>query len=153
MIGISTDVFALQDEISDSVVGALAGRLGHITIERACRQQPESLTALDLFLQGRAQVHLYNPVSLAKARTLLEAAVQASPNYAAAYAWLAEVHWALWWTGWTCDPAGSFARAVELADRAISSDETDPHAQLEKGQILLHLRRFEEARFHLDRAA
>jgi adenylate cyclase len=148
----ATDVFATQDEITDAVVGAISGRLGHIAIDRARRKLPSSLTALELFLQGRDQVHRYSPDSLAKARVLLEAAIRADVGYAAAYAWLAEAHWAAWWAGWTANPTDSFARAVELADRAVQLEETDPHAQMEKGQLLLCLRRYEEARFHLDRA-
>lgn len=148
----ATDVFATQDEITDAVVGAIAGRLGHIAIDRALRKLPTSLTALELFLQGRDQVHRYSPDSLAKARILLEAAIRADVGYAAAHAWLAEAHWAAWWAGWTANPADSFARAAELADRAVQLQETDPHAQMEKGQILLCRRRHDEARFHLDRA-
>ena len=147
------DVFAAQDEITDAVVGTIAGRLGRIAIDRARRKPPASLTALELFLQGRDQVHRYSPDSLAKARVLLEAAIRADVSYAAANAWLAETHWAAWWTGWTDNPTDSFARAAELADRAVNLEETDPHAQSQKGQILLYLRRYDEARFHIDRAA
>src|SRR5262245_57675452 len=149
----ATDVFAAQDEIAEAVVGAIAGRLGRIAIDRARRKPPASLTALELFLQGREQVHRYSSDSLAKARVLLEAAIHADVGYAAAYAWLAETHWAAWWAGWAANPADSFARAAELADRAVNLEETDPHAQMEKGQILLCRRRYDEARFHLDRAA
>src|SRR5262245_5939003 len=149
----ATDFFAAQDKITDAVVGAIVGRLERISIDRARRKQPASLTALELFLQGREQVHRYSPDSLANARVLLEAAIRADVGYAAAYAWLAESHWAAWYTGWTADPADSFARAAELADRAVNLDETEPHAQFQKGQILLYRRRYDEARFHIDRAA
>jgi len=147
------DVFAAQDEIADAVVGAIVGRLGRVAIDRAHRKPPASLTALELFLQGRDQVHRYSPDSLAKARVLLEAATRADVGYAAAYAWLAETYWAAWWTGWSDNPAESFVRAAELADRAVNLEESDPHAQSQKGQILLYRRRYDEARFHIDRAA
>src|SRR5262249_15778091 len=145
--------FALQDEITDAVVGTFASRLGHIVVERARRKMPANLTALELFLQGRDQVHRYSPDSLAKARILLEEAVSADREYAAAYAWLAETHWAAWWAGWTDNPTDSFARATELADRAVNLDETNPHAQFQKGQILIYRRRYDEAKVHFDRAA
>jgi Flp pilus assembly protein TadD len=46
----------------------------------------------------------------------------------------------------------SLGRAAELR-LCRQSDETEPHAQFQKGQILLYRRRYDEARFHIDRAA
>jgi TolB-like protein len=149
----SEDVFALQDEIVESVVGAFAGQLGRITIERARRKPAANLTSLEFFLQGREQVYLYNPTSFQRARLLLTSALEADPKNAAACAWLAETYWVDWWAGWSADPATSFQLAAEMADRAIALNHCDPHAQIEKGQILLYQREYSQARKHFDRAA
>ena len=148
----SEDIFALQDEITEAVVGTVAGRIGQVTIERSRHRSPANLGSHDLFLQGREQVYRFSPASLAEARKLLAAAIAADPRNAAAQAWLAEAHWAAWYIGCAEDPAGSFAKAAALTERALSLDDSDSHAQSERTQILLYLRRFDEARFHLERA-
>jgi adenylate cyclase len=53
----SDDIFALQDEITLSVVGAIEPRLRLAEVERVKRKRPESLDAYDLVLQTHADVY------------------------------------------------------------------------------------------------
>jgi len=82
------DVFALQDEITMCVVGALEPRLRKAEFERVRRQRPSSLTAYDLLLRSQQFVFAGMPNEAAKAIPLLEEALQLEPDYSAAHAYL-----------------------------------------------------------------
>jgi len=51
------DIFSLQDQVTISVVGAIAPKLEQAEIERAKRKPTESLDAYDYFLRGMAALH------------------------------------------------------------------------------------------------
>src|SRR5271156_756639 len=84
------DVFALQDEITLSVVGAIEPSLREAEIERIKRKRPENLDAYDLVL--RALPHVFLPADAAKAVPLLERALTLEPDYAGAHGYLAWRH-------------------------------------------------------------
>jgi len=82
------DVFALQDEITMCVVGAIEPSVRKAEIDRIKRQRPDNFTAYDLLLQSQQFVFAGMPAEAAKAITLLEQALKLEPNYSAAHAYL-----------------------------------------------------------------
>ena len=48
------DIFDLQDQVTASIVGAIAPKLEQAEIERARRKPTENLDAYDYFLRGRS---------------------------------------------------------------------------------------------------
>jgi adenylate cyclase len=76
------DIFALQDEITLNVVGAIEPSLRDAEIERAKRKRPDSLDAYDLVLRAIPHVYLAMPEEAAKALPLLEQALVLDPSYA-----------------------------------------------------------------------
>jgi TolB-like protein len=58
--GILANIFDLQDQVTMSVVGAIAPKLEQAEIERAKRKPTESLDAYDFFLRGMAAFHQFN---------------------------------------------------------------------------------------------
>jgi adenylate cyclase len=88
----SDDIFALQDEITLSVVGAIEPTLRLAEVERAKRKRPDSLDAYDLVLQALPDVYSRMPEQSKKALVLLERALALDPNYALAHACAAECH-------------------------------------------------------------
>ena len=52
------DIFDLQDQVTASVMGAIAPKLEQAEIERAKRKPTESLDAYDYYLRGMASIHL-----------------------------------------------------------------------------------------------
>ena len=72
------DVFALQDEITLNVVGAIEPSLREAEIERVKRKRPENLDAYDLVLRALPHVFLPMPAEAAKAMPLLERALTCS---------------------------------------------------------------------------
>jgi adenylate cyclase len=86
------DIFALQDEITLNVVGAIEPSLRDAEIERAKRKRPDSLDAYDLVLRAIPHVYLAMPEEAAKALPLLEQALVLDPSYAGAHGWLTWCH-------------------------------------------------------------
>jgi adenylate cyclase len=85
----SDDIFALQDEITLSVVGAIEPSLRLAEIERVKRKRPDSLDAYDLVLQAQPDVFSGMPDRATKALALLDRALALNSNYALAHAFAA----------------------------------------------------------------
>ncbi len=130
------DIFAVQDEITESVVAAIEPHLYAREGYRAQNQPPESMDAwacvsraVPLMLKLTRQNNL-------EARKFLEQAVAIAPGYARAHAVLA---WAEWWSGlcfWTNDLAGTYAKAMARAEQAVVLDPAEPWARLAFGMSL-----------------
>jgi TolB-like protein len=86
------DIFALQDEIALSVVGAIEPSLRRAEVERVKRKRPGSLDAYDLVLRAQPDVYSGMPEEATKALTLLESALALEPTYALARAFAAMCH-------------------------------------------------------------
>jgi adenylate cyclase len=82
------DVFALQDEITMCVVGAIEPNLRKAEIDRVKRQRPNNLNAYDLVLRSLPFVFAQMPKEVAKAIPLLENALKLEANYGGAHAYL-----------------------------------------------------------------
>jgi tetratricopeptide (TPR) repeat protein len=83
------DIFALQDEISEKVVGAIEPNLRHAELNRLRRRRPASLEAYDLVLRAQPFAHSHLAEDAAIAIPLLTQALAIEPDYAAAHAPLA----------------------------------------------------------------
>ncbi|MGH6727990.1 MAG: adenylate/guanylate cyclase domain-containing protein [Pseudolabrys sp.] len=79
------DIFALQDEITTSTVGAIEPSLRNAEIERAKRKRPENLDAYDLVLRATPFANTGMPEGALQAVPLLERALAIEPNYALAH--------------------------------------------------------------------
>ena len=86
------DVFALQDEITLSVVGAIEPSLRSAEVERVKRKRPENLDAYDLVLRALPLAYAAMPDEADKALRLLERALSLEPDYAMAHAMAAWCH-------------------------------------------------------------
>ena len=86
------DIFAVQDELTISVVGIIEPTLRQAEIERAKRKRPDSLDAYDLYLRALPFAFTAMPQDADKALALLERAIEFEPDYAAAHAIVAWCH-------------------------------------------------------------
>jgi tetratricopeptide (TPR) repeat protein len=86
------DIFAVQDELTISVVGVIEPTLRKAEIERARRKRPESLDAYDLYLRALPFAFAAMPQDADQALTLLVRAVELERDYAAAHAMIAWCH-------------------------------------------------------------
>ena len=122
-----TDIFALQDEITEKIVVALEVKLTESEQEQVARRYTENLEAYDHFLRGRDQVRATNETN-AQAREMFERAIELDPSFAAAYAILSYTHWRDWFNQWSEGPQ-ALERAFEAAQKAVALDDSLPLAR------------------------
>jgi adenylate cyclase len=122
------DIFALQDEVASSVVGAIEPKLRQSEIERATRKPTQSLDAYDLYLRALAEAHKYTESSFSQAIELSRRALAIDPAYAPAAALIGRCVVVQSVQGWASGSAGERAEAVRLARLAIETGKDDPDA-------------------------
>lgn len=120
--GSVTDVFAVQDEISHNVAGALAVKLTSAEQERVKEKPTSSLDAYDFVLRGREQYWRSQRSANRQAREYFNRSIAADPNYADAYGWLGRAYLELAEVGWTEDPNQAVERALQLGRKALAID-------------------------------
>ena len=120
------DIFDLQDELTESVVGAIAPKLEQAEIERAKRKPTESLDAYDYYLRGLANLRAKTREANNEALRLFYKAIELDPDFASAYgmaAWCyapAQGPTAGWSTRFK-----RLAEAARLARRAVELGKDD----------------------------
>ena len=132
------DIFELQDQITASVVGAIAPQLERAEIDRAKRKPTESLDAYDYYLRGMTHVHQGSREAIDEALPLFHKATALDPDFASAYAMAAWCHFWRKINGWMADPQGA-AEGAHLALRAIQLGKDDAVALARGGHALAHL--------------
>jgi adenylate cyclase len=146
------DLFALQDKITIQIAGALAIRVTEIEQRRVFAKPTESLEAYEYVLRARPALQRPARADLVKARVLLRRAIALDPNYAAAYAALAETYHVAAVMGWAESPADTLSRAEELANKALSINDSEVRARIILGRVHIFHQRYEQAKAEMDRA-
>jgi len=120
-----TDIFALQDEVTQKIVAALAVKLTADEQERLVRKYTDNMEAYDLYLQGAEYQNLFTKKANVQARQMFKRAIDLDPEFAEAYVALGFTHFHEWSFGRSQDPL-SLNRAVELAQKALDLDDSLP---------------------------
>jgi adenylate cyclase len=143
------DIFALQDEISRSIVDALKLRLVGDTA--AVVAPTKSLDAYTTYLKGRFHFNKFNEAGLRKAYDLFQSALLQDPGFARAYAGIADV-WCDLADDWVA-PDDAYPRAKAAAERALQRDPNLADAMISIGKVLCwHEWKFAEGVRHVERA-
>lgn len=137
--GTLDDIFELQDQMAESVVGAIAPQLERAEIERAKRKRTESLDAYDYYLRGVAKLHNGTRESIEAALSLFYKAIELDPEFASAYAGAAWCHFWRKVNGWMSDRNHEIAEGVRLARLAVELGRDDAVALTRGGHALGHL--------------
>ncbi len=127
------DVFAVQDEITQNVAGAIQPELISAEVDRARRKPPESMAAWDYAVRGRWHVLRLTKEDNAEAQSLLREGLELYPDHVPILAFLSYSLIAGVIFGWSSDPVGWLTEAKELAQRAASLDENDVWVQCALG--------------------
>ena len=133
------DIFALQDQLTTDVVGAIAPQLERAEIERAKHKSTESLDAYDYYLRAMAHLHHGTRETVEEALGLLAKAIELDADYAAAYAMAAWCHFWRKVNGWMVDRPREIAEGTRLTRRAIELGMDDAVALTRAGHALAHL--------------
>ena len=120
------NVFAVQDEITESVVTSIQPELDRAEVQRARQKLPESLDAWECVSRGRWLVLRLTKENNSEARSFFEKALELDPNYVLALSSLAYSHFSDVFFGWSQAPVQSIGKASELIERALRLDESDP---------------------------
>jgi TolB-like protein/Flp pilus assembly protein TadD len=125
-----TDVFAVQDEISEGIAVSLVGDLQRAEQIRAQRRSPENLEAWELYQRALPLIYSFKREDVAHARHLLERAVAIDQFLATALARLAEVGvWEVMYE-WTDESQRTLQLAISQARCAVDLDPLDAQAHI-----------------------
>lgn len=114
------EIFGLQDQVTGSVVAAIAPKLEQAEIDRARRKPTESLDAYDHYLRGLFGVHQWTREDSGKALREFYRAIDLDPDFAAAYGMAARCYSQRKMSGWMEDSTYEITEAGRLARRAAN---------------------------------
>ncbi|MDX1436256.1 MAG: adenylate/guanylate cyclase domain-containing protein [Anaerolineales bacterium] len=134
------DLFDLQDEIAETVVGAIEPELGRVERDLARVKRPENLQAWDYYQRGMWQLYRYTDRSFEQAIQLLEKAVDLDPGMAAAHSGIAEACYFRLVYGYSESPENDRSLAFRAAQRGVELDPEDAAAHSTLGRVY-YLRR------------
>ena len=141
-----TDIFAVQDELTQEIIAALKIKLTPEKTERLVRKGTIiDVEAYNIFLQGREHALLHTRTGNIEARSLLGRALSITPNFAAALGFLAVTHVIDYVNGWGDLPEDSLKIGLEIAQRAIQVDEEEVQGHFALAVALLWHREHEKA--------
>ncbi len=149
------DTFTVQEDITRSIVTALAVQVTAAEEKRSGRKLTGSMDAYDYYLKGKAiwsDPDKVTPEGNEEARQLFEAAIKLDPFYSSAYAELSYYHVRAYQNGWSPDGKASLREAKQLAEKALSlNDDFGGHWNLavvawNQGEFDKSLHEYETAR-------
>ncbi len=133
------DIFVVQDEVTETVVSTLVGRMEVALVDRARPTASERLDAYDCLLRGKDMHHRYTLDGCNASMQLLQQAVSKDPDYALAHAWLACAY-GLAMTFYPKERALYLDKAQQCCERALEldPDESECHRILAQVYMLRH---------------
>jgi adenylate cyclase len=135
------DIFEVQDEITQTVLGQMSSELSRAEQERARLKPPENLDAWDLYHRGLWHVWRFTKDDNESARQLFTQAIERDPNFSAAYALLTYAHFQLFSAGFELgNNEVNKVACLAAARKAVACDDRDPlaHWALGGAYIMQH---------------
>jgi len=140
-----SNLFTVQDEVTQTIVATLEGRIAAGAAARARRKPTQHMDAYDYMLQARDLMARYD---LAAAEPLLARAIAADPIYAEAYGRHAYVSLSRYWAD---QDSAALNEAAMLAQKALVLDADDDWSNFAMGSVRLSMRQFDQAGSHYER--
>src|SRR5262245_54497281 len=139
------DLFALQDEIVQKIVTTLKLQLALQEQGYSVRKHTDNLEAYDYFLRGLEYLWRFTKEANAQARQMFERAIALDPQYAEAYAYLNWTYSLEWGYRWSADPQQTLERMSEVAQKALTLDDSLPLAHSQSGWVYAQKQQYEYA--------
>ena len=138
-----SDIFAVQDEITERVVAAIEPELYAVENTRSQRKPPESLDAWECVIRALSAIAQGTREAITEAEQLCRRAIAIAPSYGHAHSLLS---WALVRRSNLSGDFRAMAPEIEAEARtALTLDDRDPWAYLAHGNFLLRSRRFDDS--------
>jgi adenylate cyclase len=118
------DLWALQDEIVQTIVGTLVARVDFSEYARAVQKSESNLAAYDLYLRGRAAWHDWTRESNLQAKQCFAKVIELDPTFALAHGYLSYTLVQEWLAGWSIS-AENLSQARSLAEKAVALGPTE----------------------------
>jgi adenylate cyclase len=138
------DIFALQDEIVQKIVTTLKLQLSLREQGHVVRKRTDNLEAYDFLLRGIEYHWRLTKETNTQARQMFEKAIALDPQYAEAYEWLGWTYFLEWAWRWNIDPQ-PLERALELAQKALVLDDSQPGAHSLLSFVYVQKRQYDQA--------
>ncbi|WP_245310717.1 adenylate/guanylate cyclase domain-containing protein [Bradyrhizobium valentinum] len=122
-----SDIFALQDRMTESIVSAIAPKMFRAEIDLAARRSND-LSAYDLCLRANSHLYSWTRGGSAEALRLASRALEIDPRYGYAATLAGSCHLSNVFQGWAADPKSELAEGLRLLRLALSIDGNDHDA-------------------------
>jgi adenylate cyclase len=144
-----TDIFAIQDEITHAIVEQLKVKLLPQEKKSIGQAPTENVEAYTFYLRGRDFLYRYSKRYFELARRMFGKAVELDPNYARAYAGIADCDA---WLYMIYQADISLGGILETSAKALALDSNLAEAHTARGVALSAARKFDEANVEFERA-
>jgi TolB-like protein/DNA-binding winged helix-turn-helix (wHTH) protein/cytochrome c-type biogenesis protein CcmH/NrfG len=139
------DVFAVQDDVTKSIVQALALNLTQQERQRLAKQATANLQAYDYFQEGQRLFKINTREARQQAYDSYRKAIETDASYGRAYGAMAVVLALNYRRDWTDNPVATLDRALELAKKAVTLDDSTPQTWWALGFVYLAHKDFAQA--------
>lgn len=129
------DIFAVLDDIGDSIVSSISAEIETVERNRAMLKAPNSLNAWEAYHRGLWHMYRFTQAENEQARHFFARALQLDPTFARAYAGLSFTHWQAAFQRWG-DRDRESALAFESAGHSLLVDDHNPAAHWAMGRAL-----------------
>ena len=147
-----TDIFAVEDSISEQVANALTLKLTGEQRKMLGKRYTENSDAYELYLKGRYYWNKRTADGLDKSIQCFNQAIDIDAGYALAYAGLADSYTLLGDVGFTAiRPKDAFSKGKQAARKALEIDDTLAEARASLAHIHMHCYEWIEARDGFER--
>jgi adenylate cyclase len=146
------DIFALQNEIVQTIVATLAIKVDEVEMARAMRKDTTSLVAYDYVMRGWQYISRRTRSANVKAKEMFRKAIELDPDYSDAYRALGWAQFDNAIAGWTEFYSQAMQQAQDLAKKALSLEESNAGSHALLGTCYLYQGEYDLAISELQRA-
>ncbi len=146
------DIFALQDEVTKEIVSALAVKLTEDERKSIAFAPTDNVEAYDYRLRGSEYFARATKEAVAQARQMYEKAIELDPEFSVAYVDLGWTYVSDWAFQWGQDPDAALGKAFELAQKALSLDDSLPGAYRLLGSLCAWRKEYDNSVTALEKA-
>ena len=129
------DIFDLQDEMTQTIVGAVEPEISATERQRAVAKQPDNLDAWESYQRGVWHMWTYAEEDNPAALEFLSRASELDPSFSPAHAYRSYVHYQSVVMNWSDDIDASLNDGMIAARKALALDEQDATAYFAVGRI------------------